>query len=70
MSKTIGIAKKLRMIYEEDPSLFDKYSPEELIQMMNSMSISAEEIDDSLYLDEDPAEVRRYGRGRCHGEEI
>ena len=52
MSKTIGIAKKLRAIYEEDPSLFDKYSPEELIQMMHSMSIPADEPEDIIYGDE------------------
>ena len=52
MSKSIGIAKKLRAIYDEDPSLFDKYSPEELIQMMNSMSIPADEPEDMLYEDE------------------
>jgi len=50
--KTIGIAKKLRAIYEEDPSLFDKYSPEELIQMMNQMSIPADEPEDMIYEDE------------------
>lgn len=50
--KTIGIAKKLRAIYDEDPSLFDKYSPEELIQMMNSMSIPADEPEDMIYDDE------------------
>ena len=52
MSKSIGIAKKLRAIYEEDPTLFDKYSPEELIQMMNSMSIPANEPEDMFYEDE------------------
>ena len=50
--KTTGIAKKLRAIYEEDPSLFDKYSPEELIQMMNQMSIPADEPEDMIYDDE------------------
>lgn len=59
--KSIGIAKKLRAIYDKDPSLFDKYSPEELIQMMHSMSIPSEP-DDMLYEDEynDPS-IRRNG---------
>lgn len=62
MSKTTGIAKKLRMIYEKDPSLFDKASPEELIQMMQSMSIPADEPEDIIYEDEynDPS-IRRTG---------
>ena len=50
--KTTGIAKKLRKIYEEDPSLFEKASPEELIQMMNQMSIPADEPEDMFYEDE------------------
>lgn len=62
MRKTIGIAKKLRAIYEEDPSLFDKYSPEELIQMMHSMSIPADEPEDMIYDDEynDPTVIGGY----------
>ena len=52
MSKSIGIAKKLRAIYDQDPTLFDKYSPEELIQMMHQMSIPADEPEDMLYEDE------------------
>ena len=66
MSKSIGIAKKLRAIYEEDPSLFDKYSPEELIQMMHSMSIPADEPEDMIYEDEyiDPSERTTYGGHR------
>lgn len=59
MSKSIGIAKKLRMIYEEDPSLFDKYSPEELIQYMNSIPNEPNEPDEVF--NEDPAELARYG---------
>ena len=50
--KTTGIAKKLRKIYEEDPSLFEKASPEELIQMMHSISIPADEPEDMFYEDE------------------
>ena len=60
--KTIGIAKKLRAIYDQDPSLFDKYSPEELIQMMHSMSIPADEPEDMIYEDEyDDPSVRNGG---------
>ena len=64
--KTTGIAKKLRAIYEEDPSLFDKYSPEELIQMMRSMSIPADEPEDMIYDDEyiDPSERTTHGGHR------
>ena len=66
MSKTIGIAKKLRAIYDQDPSLFDKYSPEELIQMMHSMSIPADEPEDMIYEDEyiDPSERTTHGGHR------
>ena len=66
MSKTIGIAKKLRAIYDKDPSLFDKYSPEELIQIMNSMSIPADEPEDMIYEDEyiDPSERTIHGGHR------
>lgn len=64
MSKSVGIAKKLRALYEEDPTIFDRCSVEEIVQMSKSVSIPADEPDEMFYDDEiqeDPAELARYG---------
>ena len=52
MSKTIGIAKKLRAIYEEDPTIFDMCSVEEILQMITPKFIPIDEPDDMIYEDE------------------
>lgn len=59
MSKTTGIAKKLREIYDKDPSIFDKCSVEEILQMVTSEFIPIDEPDEMF--DEDPVEMSRYG---------
>ena len=64
MSKSIGISKKLKALYDEDPTIFDKCSVEEILQMINTKFTPIDEPDDIFYKDEiqeDPAELARYG---------
>ena len=64
MSKLIKQAEQLYELYQEHPEYFDLDATD--LGKLNGHA--AVEIDD--YLEEDPIELRRYGRGRCHGEEI
>lgn len=57
------IAKKLNTLYKEDPSIYDKYSPEEILEILHQRFDVADEPDDMIYDDEydDPSELRRIG---------
>lgn len=64
MSRTVGISKKLKALYDEDPTIFDRCSVEEILQMITPKFIPIDEPDDIFYKDEiqeDPAELARYG---------
>lgn len=64
MSRSVGISKKLKALYDKDPNIFDRCSVEEILQMARSVSIPADEPDEMFYDDEiqeDPAELARYG---------
>lgn len=58
MSRSVSISKKLKALYDEDPTIFDKCSVEEILQMINIKFIPIDEPDD---IQEDPAELARYG---------
>lgn len=64
MSRSVCISKKLKALYDEDPTIFDRCSVEEILQMIHTKFIPIDEPDDIFYKDElqeDPAELARYG---------
>ena len=57
------ISKKLNALYKEDPSIYDRCSPEEILEILHQRFDNVAEPDDMIYDDEydDPSEIRRNG---------
>lgn len=58
------IAKKLNALYKEDPSIYDRCSPDEILEILHQRFDNiANEPDDMIYDDEydDPSVMRRNG---------